>query len=672
LLTDKGSKFQFSRHKEYLYTRNAEQKNWIFITMDKILKVFVHLRESQAKIDYLVIRDVLGEHLEKICFRASQKILLKDLNITKLCNDFLISENASFTGPYRFLPGHFACDVVGKHIFPLLWRYKPFQVLNSIASVLHPLAVFNRNNTYVYADNDDIFYLRISELSEEENSGKKNLFLILEVFGIDSPRKYLMQEFISMISSRIASLTLNLLSSLLSRNLSLKLTPQDIDFILPQESIPNKILILNIPEPIDPNHIFLFFKQHLLLFLIPFNSPDICSFIRNYQKLKYGQSTKNDYIFIYNSIQSRPLNTSEFNCGQGIVVISMSLYKNDTVLQYFPSGTKNLLSPDLPNITQDPNFPHHSVLLEIWYQGNILEDVLHKKIYSSFLNCTMDIYIETLSSPNFSLWDKAYEHSSPTVLRLQSDLVVYKWLASDLINTFKSSLTNMDKNLDVFCDLEDLPENRNEGSETSEFTMTANFNQCVNYEEVCLLCPVSETIKSGPEKTTTVSYTRKPWVFIRFEKTGITLYAYNWKESVIHNFILFAKDFFLWTKERLYVLKHILMAKMGIYYVGSGVTQLEPHVMNFCRPQEYSEWNDFSLEIMKKMVVQTETSCLDPVKMHGIPLLKTFAIEAKKEAYEESLRKINSKWDQNDKIGISENEIHMFQRTFRLVHFVRT
>lgn len=65
----------------------------------------------------------------------------------------------------RFEPGQLACPLVFSKRFPLHWRLKPNQALNTLATtILHPLAVSNRSHMFVSARNDSIMYIKLSEV----------------------------------------------------------------------------------------------------------------------------------------------------------------------------------------------------------------------------------------------------------------------------------------------------------------------------------------------------------------------------------------------------------------------------------------------------------------------------------------------------------------------------
>ena len=67
----------------------------------------------------------------------------------------------------KFKLGEFECPCVHRVILPLHWRFNSNTALNAIIQlVLHPFAVSNRKNLFVYKTTSErIFYLRIFELN---------------------------------------------------------------------------------------------------------------------------------------------------------------------------------------------------------------------------------------------------------------------------------------------------------------------------------------------------------------------------------------------------------------------------------------------------------------------------------------------------------------------------
>jgi hypothetical protein len=184
-----------------------------------------------------------------------------------------------------WLPGRFSCQLVFKHSFPLHWRLNPQVAISSVVDSLSMFGVMNRKSTLVFAAAKSIFYMIFSypdidpnksespgsmsnsgtmeNLSDYEdmtasqdysspNNERQRMsstpsrvflgggnFLVLEVYGVDVPGSEITEEFVSLVESKINAILLTLIGTLLSRNTSVKLSRQDIKFLLPIGSIPN-------------------------------------------------------------------------------------------------------------------------------------------------------------------------------------------------------------------------------------------------------------------------------------------------------------------------------------------------------------------------------------------------------------------------------------------------
>ena len=62
-------------------------------------------------------------------------------------------------------------------------------------------------------------------------------YIQLEVFGVEKPGDEITKHFVQMIESKVANSTLDVISSLLARNSTLKLAPADVEFVLPSDQV---------------------------------------------------------------------------------------------------------------------------------------------------------------------------------------------------------------------------------------------------------------------------------------------------------------------------------------------------------------------------------------------------------------------------------------------------
>ena len=108
---------------------------------------------------------------------------------------------------------------------------------------MQPLAISNRTDMYVSSRKEEsgrfmVFYLHFGVPTKEPDANspdaiKKPASIHLSVYGIDAPGKEITEELVALINSKLESVSINNLGTLLSRNASLKMTPEDLDVLLP-------------------------------------------------------------------------------------------------------------------------------------------------------------------------------------------------------------------------------------------------------------------------------------------------------------------------------------------------------------------------------------------------------------------------------------------------------
>ncbi|XP_061093364.1 KICSTOR complex protein SZT2 isoform X4 [Conger conger] len=157
--------------------------------------------------EYLKLHHVVVRKIGEICRVVNQRLLLKDLHDSHVCNSLLVAESEEdiwkneslyrqkmassddynaeesyqprdyLAATMQFIPGHFACDVVWStviHIHPRLKMGPNMGVsraIQALRSVLNAFCVVNRKNMFVYQERTtkSVFYLRLTETPQ---SGK--------------------------------------------------------------------------------------------------------------------------------------------------------------------------------------------------------------------------------------------------------------------------------------------------------------------------------------------------------------------------------------------------------------------------------------------------------------------------------------------------------------------
>ncbi|KAJ8276956.1 hypothetical protein GJAV_G00069790 [Gymnothorax javanicus] len=157
--------------------------------------------------EYLRLHHLVVCKIGEICRVVNQRLLLKDLHDSHVCNSLLVAESEEdiwkneslyrqkvassddynaeesyqprdyLAATMQFIPGHFACDVVWSTVIYIHPRLKMgpnmgvSRAIQALRSVLNAFCVVNRKNMFVYQERTtkSVFYLRLTETPQ---SGK--------------------------------------------------------------------------------------------------------------------------------------------------------------------------------------------------------------------------------------------------------------------------------------------------------------------------------------------------------------------------------------------------------------------------------------------------------------------------------------------------------------------
>ncbi|CAJ0636138.1 1162_t:CDS:10 [Entrophospora sp. SA101] len=172
-----------------------KQLFWLLLdTQETSIQMYFYSKAVSA-----IERSNIIKHVRNCIIQASERVnrlvLLNDLNETRHCSKYLVppdgssdSESSSEDGDLsttgdlvdalsmtpndgnlnvsmKFKPGQFECPLVYEQKFPLHWRLRPHQALNSVTSlILHQLVVNNRKHMFVIPKEKNIFYIKVSEV----------------------------------------------------------------------------------------------------------------------------------------------------------------------------------------------------------------------------------------------------------------------------------------------------------------------------------------------------------------------------------------------------------------------------------------------------------------------------------------------------------------------------
>lgn len=285
---------------------------------------------SSPEVDcYSQIQKLLLAQIKAICRRVNQYLLLQNLHDTRICDLLLEPESTEDYNTWREIgsesgnlfqnhsssalnvtPGMFRCPVIWEEPFNLHPRLKTgpgrsglSRGIKALHGVLNRLSVNNRNNMFVYQENNEnVFYLRLHEqtndakplqnkLSESDEKlvvsrsnsvaslsqakgiglvndhviandtrprvrsfGEKESdilnrtgdSIILMVHGISEAGPEVKQDLVQVLQNRLDDAVLEVLSVMLARNPMCKLTPADVHFIQKPYKSPECIVQLSV------------------------------------------------------------------------------------------------------------------------------------------------------------------------------------------------------------------------------------------------------------------------------------------------------------------------------------------------------------------------------------------------------------------------------------------
>jgi len=430
----------------------------------KYFKIFVIINIYIYNSKYLIVpgKDDEGSDNEQM---SDEEIdgydhnVISDEEVTSGTGDLLNALSIKMDENRTFSYGQFACPLMFKKQFPLYWRFRVNQALKYLSRALQPLAIENRKNMYFYSKNKDdpIFYMKLSETNVDFESGLEDNnrsmspdsnqldrtnsssgfrksssrntehSLILEVYGVDTPGKDITDEFCAMIEGKLNLSTLSIMSSTLLRNV--RLTSQDIDFILPKNSGPLKRTFYRLPSGLKYRNIYInFLKQNLLLYLLPMNGSDVVSALQHYYNSNYScsflkhnnptsqsntqgstsedqqQQIFGDISFLYNYFQNYKGPTPlESAVGSGIACVCLSFFDREGNVITRQTCIDEDAHEDInykdsihliESIEDNTSLGSTNVIVEVWMQGSINTDVLVERIQQSLEETLSDYIIE--------------------------------------------------------------------------------------------------------------------------------------------------------------------------------------------------------------------------------------------------------------------------------------
>ncbi|XP_011685281.1 PREDICTED: protein SZT2-like isoform X1 [Wasmannia auropunctata] len=414
---------------------------WLIMNVENNhVNVYFHCRFlelSSPEVDsYSQIQKMLLAQIKAICRRVNQYLLLQNLHDTRICDLLLEPESTEDYNAWRetggesgnlfqnhssstsnVTPGMFRCPVIWEEPFNLHPRLKTgpgrsglSRGIKALHGVLNRLSVNNRNNMFVYQENNEnVFYLRLHEqmndvkplqnkLSESDEKlvvsrsnsiaslsqakgiglvndhviandtrprvrsfGEKESdilnrtgdSIILMVHGISEAGPEVKRDLVQVLQNRLDDAVLKVLSEMLARNPMCKLTPADVHFIQKPYKSPECIVQLSV-QPHCLRHmdaLGYYLRQNILQFLYTPKYTDLGAHyhFQDYTPLDGTRKRVSESdIFLYNQSHS--------SGSKGIACIALAITDGKGESAAYPNDSSDESKFDFPKLLRVENF----------------------------------------------------------------------------------------------------------------------------------------------------------------------------------------------------------------------------------------------------------------------------------------------------------------------------
>lgn len=438
------------------------------------------------------VQKMLLVQIKAICRRVNQYLLLQNLHDTRICDSLLEPESTEDYNTWRgdsvesgnlfqnhasstfnFTPGMFRCPVIWEEPFNLHPRLKTgpgrsglSRGIKALHGVLNRLSVNNRNNMFVYQENNEnVFYLRLHEqtndgkplqnkLSESDEklvvsrsnsvaslSQAKSISLtnehatpndtrprvrsfgekesdilnrtgdsiILMVHGISEAGPEVKRDLVQVLQNRLDDAVLEVLSVMLARNPMCKLTPADVHFIQKPYKSSECIVQLSVQPHCLPyiDALGYYLRQNILQFLYTPKYTDLGNHFQDYSPLDGTRKRVSESdIFLYNQSHS--------SGSKGIACIALAITDGGKGGELAAAATNRL--------KHESSFPK---LLKVENFERIVSTTVHD--YKSDFKPNAETLIE------FRIWKQGRVNLESLILKLSSAVKHGTW---DLITEY--------------------------------------------------------------------------------------------------------------------------------------------------------------------------------------------------------------------------------------------
>eukprot|EP01119_Soliformovum_irregulare_P020798 TRINITY_DN6793_c0_g1_i6.p1 TRINITY_DN6793_c0_g1~~TRINITY_DN6793_c0_g1_i6.p1 ORF type:complete len:2686 (-),score=759.04 TRINITY_DN6793_c0_g1_i6:41-6997(-) len=624
---------------------------WLIITyhqgegtsLGEMVKVYFYSTIFSGKMDKSRIFANVRAGIRKVCERVNQLLLLNHMHETKLCSPLLVagedpkedlllgSESKRSYRHSSFAQEQFACRVVYSIVLPIHSRVPVSRATGAlIGSALHPLAVTNRTHLFVLREKDGkVFYMKLISTAEKKGKkdnqeGSKDETITLDVYGVDYPGPDITQQLYQLLESKLAFITLSVISTLLERNPMLKLTQEDVEFIRGPSLQPSKALLFQLPTEVSACTYLQYLKQNLLQYLIlmHYASSDILPSVPLLDGPELFTETSTECTFVYNYI-ANPKTPSPVcaNIGQGIAIVRIVIdtppndaeEPNDSnawlgIAQRLNADNKPFDPVEISENVKIPDLPStFKLTLKIWAREfkalsiqNLVEQIsisikqtLYEYSLEKFLSTdqvTPAVLPADFMSSCLQVLSGAIAISTPSIQQIRADLTLPSWSMNEFASEVQDIIAEVNPRLLPKLYMKEDPDPRYYSYSSKAPTKFLPFQKMryhfvtvgglisdgsdpENSRETPSGTPLSE-LYAVPDSTfypfikdhnQRILY-RYCFVLATITSNQLCIYTYNWSPSKcdqLNNYLNRLKD---WNNMRQHLLTNILHQKMGLFH----------------------------------------------------------------------------------------------------------
>lgn len=433
---------------------------------------------------------MLLAQIKAICRRVNQYLLLQSLHDTRICDPLLEPESnedhtwrgeiggetgSLFQNHASASPGMFRCPVIWEEPFNLHPRLKTgpgrsglSRGITALHGVLNRLSVNNRNNMFVYQENNkNVFYLRLHEQTNDGKSLQNKLSesdeklvvsrsnsvaslsrakgigltndpmmsddtrprvrsfgekesdilnktgdsIILMVHGISDAGPEVKRDLVQVLQNRLDDAVLEVLSVMLARNPMCKLTPADVHFIQKPYKFPECVVQLSV-QPYCVPHIDAlgyYLRQNILQFLY---TPKYTDLGMNHHFQDYSpldgskkRAAESD-IFLYNQSYN-----SSGSKGIACIALAITINKGEPATSSNDRSSNELSFPKLLRVEDFEDIVSTSVYDHNDSSKPSAETLIEFRIWKQGRVNLESLILKLLSAVKHGTWDLMTEYN---------------------------------------------------------------------------------------------------------------------------------------------------------------------------------------------------------------------------------------------------------------------